>query len=77
MFFTDFRFFFIMPIIFIVYWLIPTRASLLKKILLLVVSYLLYMNFNPAYALLLLIISLITFYGAKMLENGIVFAGGG
>lgn len=66
-----------MPIIFVVYWLIPTRVGWLKRALLLVVSYLLYMNFNPSYALLLLIISLFTFFGAKMLENGIVFAGGG
>lgn len=49
----------------------------LKNIYLLVVSYLLYMNFNPVYALLLLAISLVTFYGAKLLTNGSIFAGGG
>lgn len=66
-----------MPILFGVYWLIPVRMNWLKKWFLLIASYLLYMNFNPTYALLLLAISLITFGGAKLLENGTSFAGGG
>ncbi|MBP5768236.1 MAG: MBOAT family protein [Fibrobacter sp.] len=61
-----------MPIIFIVYWLIPVRLYGLKKMFLLVVSYLLYVNFNPTYAFLLLAISLITFFGAKLLANGVI-----
>ena len=77
MLFTDFKFFLVMPIIFVLYWLIPLRMNWLKNIYLLVVSYLLYMNFNPVYALLLLAISLVTFYGAKLLTNGSIFAGGG
>ena len=74
MFFTDFKFFLLMPLIFIIYWLLPIRASWFKKAFLLIVSYLLYMNFNPTYALLLLAISLITFEGAKLLDEGLISA---
>lgn len=77
MFFTDFKFFFLMPVMFAIYWLIPVRMNWLKKIFLLVASYLLYMNFNPTYALFLLAISLITFFGAKLLSNRRIFTGGG
>ena len=76
MFFSDFKFFLVMPIIFSMYWLIPLRLNWLKKLFLLVVSYLLYMNFNPVYALLLLAISLVTFFGAKLLSNGSILRGG-
>ena len=74
MFFTDFKFFLVMPIIFLLYWLIP--ANTVKKIILLIARYLLYMNFNPVYALLLLMISLITFIGAKLLASGTIHTRG-
>lgn len=77
MFFTDFRFFFVFPVIFICYWIIPNKLAWAKRFFLLVVSYLLYMNFNPVYALLLLAVSLITFFGAKFIDNGVNLAGGG
>ena len=76
MFFTDFKFFFVFPVIFICYWIIPNKLAWAKRFFLLVVSYLLYMNFNPVYALLLLAVSLITFFGAKFIDNGINLAGG-
>ena len=77
MFFMDFKFFLLMPILFVVYWLIPVRMNWLKKMFLLVASYMLYVNFNPAYALLLLAISLITFWGAKLLEKDMICVRGG
>ena len=77
MFFTDFKFFFVFPVIFICYWFIPNKFVWAKKTFLLVVSYLLYLNFNPVYALLLLAVSLVTFFGAKLIDNGINLAGGG
>lgn len=75
MFFTDFRFFFVFSVIFICYWIIPNKLVWAKKLFLLVVSYLLYMNFNPVYALLLLVVSLITFFGAELIDNGVNLAG--
>ena len=74
MLFTDFKFFLIMPLIFVLYWILPNKFKWLKKSYLLVVSYLFYMNFSPAYALLLLSVSLIAFGGAKLVENGVIFA---
>lgn len=77
MFFTDFKFFFVFPIFFICYWVIPNKYAWAKKNFLLVASYLFYMNFNPVYALLLLAVSVITFYGAKLIDDGLTFGGTG
>ncbi len=77
MLFTDFKFFLVMPIIFLIYWALPVRFVWLRKVFLLGVSYLLYVNFNPAYAVLLLAISLVTFFGAKMFERGVIRRKGG
>lgn len=77
MFFSDFKFFFVMPVIFACYWFMPNKYACAKRLFLLVVSYLFYMNFNPVYALLLLAVSVITFFGAKLIDGGIIFARGG
>ena len=69
MLFTEFKFFIAMPVIFVFYWLIPIRIKSAKKLFLLVVSYLFYINFNPSYALLLLMVSFTTFFGAKILDK--------
>lgn len=62
--FNSFSFWVIFPLIFILYWLIPSRYDTARKIYLIAVSYLLYMNWNPYFALVLLYITLTTFYGA-------------
>ena len=77
MLFTEFKFFLVLPIIFAVYWLLPNRLAWLRRAFLLVASYLLYMNFCPAYALLLLAVSLVTFGGALLLERGTITKRGG
>jgi D-alanyl-lipoteichoic acid acyltransferase DltB (MBOAT superfamily) len=61
--FNSFSFWLIFPLIFVFYWAIPAKWNTTRKVMLLVVSYLLYMNWDPAYALVLLGVTLITFGG--------------
>ena len=51
------------------YWLIPQQYVRLRNLFLLVVSYILYCLFTPVFALVLIYVSLVTFYGAKTLYN--------
>ncbi len=67
--FNDFKFWVIFPIIFAVYWAIPLRGNQWRKIWLLIVSYLLYMNWKPAFAIVLLGVTLITYYGGLCLDS--------
>lgn len=60
--FNSFEFWFIFPFIFGIYWLIPARFNQWRKLLLVVASYLLYMNWKPAFAIVLLGVTLITFF---------------
>lgn len=69
MLFNSFQFIIFFPLICVLYYLIPRRFT---KIFLVIVSYLLYMNWIPVYALLLLYITIITYTGAlniQLLEN--------
>ena len=69
MLFNSFNFWIIFPFIFLFFWIIPSRQQLTKKIFLITISYLLYINWDAAYSLILLGITLITFYGAKIISN--------
>ncbi len=87
--FNSFCFWLIFPCIFLIYWVLPDRVSgsgFLDKIvrpkncLLIIVSYLLYANWKPAYALILLAITFLTYVGARFIEakeehrkTGIIF----
>ena len=66
--FNSFAFWLVFPVIFGVYWLIPSRLNQWRKIFLLVVSYLLYMNYKPAFALVLLGVTLVTWWGGQVLS---------
>lgn len=69
MLFNSFQFIIFFPLICVLYYLIPRKFT---KIFLVIVSYLLYMNWIPVYALLLLYITIITYTGAlniQFLEN--------
>lgn len=66
--FTSISFWFIFPLIFVFYWAIPAKWNTWRKVLLLVVSYLLYMNWKPAFALVLLGVTLVTYWGGHFLE---------
>lgn len=61
--FTDFSFYLIFPVVFIVYWSIPSKFHTARNVFLLIISYLFYMNWNPAFSLVLLFVTLITFWG--------------
>ncbi len=66
--FTSLYFWFIFPLIFMLYWAIPAKWNTWRKVLLLVVSYLLFMNWKPVYALVLLGVTLVTYWGGLILE---------
>lgn len=65
MIFNSFNFLVIFPLLFLLYYAIPAKVQPVRNLYLLVVSYLLYLNFNPAYALILLGVTAISFFFAK------------
>lgn len=67
--FNSFQFWLVYPCLFLAYWLIPERKGKLRKWYLIAVSYLLYMNWRPAFALVLLGVSLITYVGGTYIER--------
>lgn len=69
MIFNSFNFLVLFPFLFIAYYLIPARKHNFRNMYLLIVSYLLYINFKPTYAIILFGITAITFYFAKIIEN--------
>ena len=70
--FNSFSFWIVFPFVFLIYWIIPIRLIKLRKIFLLIVSYILYGLFNPVFSLILLYVSLITFIGAGCLDNKMI-----
>lgn len=72
MIFNSFLFLWLFPLIFILYYGVTytfTKSwSKIGNATLLIISYLLYINWKPAYALLLIGITAITFLAAKYIE---------
>lgn len=66
MLFNSFNFFVIFPFIFAIYWVIPSNWHPFRKWWLILVSYLLYMNWNPVFALVLLFITIVTYAGGLL-----------
>ena len=66
--FNSLVFWLFFPFIFVLYWAIPTKWNTWRKIVLLISSYLLYMNWKPVYALVLLGVTLITYAGGRLLD---------
>lgn len=66
--FNSFIFWLVFPFIFGLYWLIPAKYNQWRKLFLIVVSYFLYMNWKPAFALVLLCVTLVTFWGGQVLQ---------
>lgn len=58
----------VFPVVFIFYWIIPNRYNKYRNLFLLVVSYLLYMNWKPAFAFVLLGVTIITYFGGRILQ---------
>ena len=67
--FNSFNFWILFPFIFGLYWLIPAKYNQARKVFLILVSYLLYMNWKPAFAIVLLGVTLITYWGGLRLDN--------
>lgn len=67
--FNSFNFLVIFPLLFLVYYVIPAKRQVWRNVFLLVVSYLLYMNFKPVYAVILLGVTAITYFCAMAIEN--------
>ena len=68
MFFNSFPFWIVFSVIFLLYWGISARFASVRKACLILASYLLYMNWKPAFALVLLYVTGVTFLGALALE---------
>lgn len=66
--FNSFSFWLIFPFIFGIYWLIPAKWNQWRKVFLVLASYLLYMNWKPAFALVLFGVTLVTYWGGQVLE---------
>lgn len=71
MLFNSFLFWIIFSLLFVLYWLIPSKWHKARQWYLIVVSYALYMNWQPWFALILLWVTAITYYGALILEKNI------
>ena len=67
--FNSFIFWIVFPIIFVFYWAIPAKWNTWRKVLLLIVSYLLYMNWKPAYAVVLLGETLVTYWAGRLFDK--------
>lgn len=67
--FNSFNFLVVFPFLFLAYYIIPARKQSYRNLYLLAVSYLLYINFKPIYALILFAITAITFFSAKIVEK--------
>lgn len=65
--FNSLNFWCLFPIIFIIYWVIPSRYNRIRNLFLLVVSYLFYMNWKPVFIIVLFSVTVITFCGARFL----------
>ena len=67
--FNSFSFWLVFPLIFGLYWLIPAKFNQWRKLFLVLASYLLYMNWKPAFALVLLGVTLVTYWGGQIFDN--------
>ena len=63
MLFNSLNFLLIFPLIFAIHWAIPAKYNQWRKLFLILVSYVLYMNWKPAFALVLLGVTLVTYGG--------------
>jgi len=67
--FNSFNFIVFFPFIFLLYYAIPAKYNKARNLYLLVVSYLLYIQWKPIYALILLGVTTVTYLTALMVET--------
>ncbi len=63
--FNSFYFWIVFPFLFGLYWLIPAKYNQWRKVFLVLASYLLYMNWKPVFALVLLGVTLVTYWWGR------------
>ena len=66
---NSFKFFVVFIFVFLLFWAIPSKFKKIQKWYLIVVSYALYVNFQPWFALILMFVTLITYFGARVIER--------
>lgn len=69
MIYNSFNFIVFFPLIFLLYYAIPAKYQNARNLFLLSVSYLLYLNWKPVYALILLGVTTITYVSARQVEK--------
>ena len=69
MIFNSFNFIVLFPLIFLLYYAIPAKYAKGRNLYLLIVSYLLYLQWKPVYALILLGVTAVTYYAAIAVER--------
>ena len=69
MIYNSFNFIILFPLIFILYYAIPAKYQKARNIFLLAVSYLLYLQWKPVYALILLGVTGVTYYSALIVTK--------
>ena len=69
MIFNSFNFILYFPLIFLFYYAIPVRYTKGRNLFLLLVSYLLYLQWKPVYALILLGVTIVTYFTALLLKT--------
>lgn len=69
MIFNSFNFIIVFPLIFLLYYTIPAKHRKWRNMFLLFVSYLLYIQWKPAYTLILLGVTAITYFTALSIER--------
>ena len=67
MIYNSFNFIVLFPLIFLLYYAIPARYGQARNLFLLLVSYLLYLQWKPVYALILLGVTVVTWGGALLI----------
>lgn len=66
--YNSFNFLVLFPLIFLLYYVIPAKYPKARNWFLLQLSYALYISWKPAFALVLLGVSLVTYWGGQVLE---------
>ena len=69
MIFNSFNFIFLFPIIFLLYYVIPAKYARMRNLYLLLVSYLLYLQYKPVYAVILFGVTAVTYFSALALAD--------
>ena len=68
MIYNSFNFIVLFPLIFLLYYVIPAKYQKVRNFFLLLTSYALYINWKPAYVIVLLGVTLITYWGGQVLQ---------